>query len=164
MRTRRIAYAVVFTALAVILSPFFIPVGPAKVFPAQHLVNVFAATLLGPWYALAVAVATSLIRNATGMGTLFAFPGSMFGAFLAGYVFQWTRNLYLGALGEIIGTGILGALVSALIVAPMFMGRVMEATALVLPFLLSTLTGSIIAVIALTILRRAGVVKQMPLE
>lgn len=164
MQTRRVAYAVVLTALAVILSPFFIPIGPAKVFPAQHMVNVLAATLLGPWYALAVAFAASVIRNATGMGTLFAFPGSMIGAFLAGYVFIWTRNVLLGALGEIIGTGILGALVSTLIVAPMFMNRVMDATALIVPFLASTIGGSILALAALFILQRAGVIKKMPLD
>lgn len=164
MHTRRVAYAVVLTALAVILSPLFIPIGPAKVFPAQHMVNVIAAVLLGPWYAVAVAFAASVIRNAAGTGTLFAFPGSMIGAFLAGYAFQWTRNLYLGALGEVIGTGIFGALVSTLIVAPMFMGRVMDATALIVPFLASTLGGSIFAVVALVTLRRAGVITQMPLE
>jgi energy-coupling factor transport system ATP-binding protein len=162
METRHVAYAVVLTALAVVLSPFFIPIGPAKVFPAQHMVNVIGAVLLGPWYALGTAIAASIIRNATGMGTLFAFPGSMIGAFLAGYVFKLTRNIYLAALGEIFGTGILGALASTLIVSPAFMGKPMDATALMVPFLVSTIGGSIIAVVGLLALRRAGVVKTAP--
>jgi energy-coupling factor transport system ATP-binding protein len=159
METRKVAYAVVLTAIAVVLSPFFIPVGPTKVFPAQHMVNVLSAVILGPWYALAVAVAASIIRNAAGTGTLFAFPGSMIGAFIAGYIYVWRRNIYLAALGEIVGTGILGALVSTLIVAPVFMSRAMVATALIIPFLASTLAGSIVAVAALLVLQRAGVVK-----
>ncbi|PIU30652.1 MAG: energy coupling factor transporter S component ThiW, partial [Syntrophobacteraceae bacterium CG07_land_8_20_14_0_80_61_8] len=35
--TKAIAVSVVLTALAVALSPIFIPVGIAKCFPAQHL-------------------------------------------------------------------------------------------------------------------------------
>ncbi len=158
METRKVAYAVVLTAIAVALSPFFIPVGPTKVFPAQHMVNVIGAVILGPWYALAVAVAASIIRNALGTGTLFAFPGSMIGAFTAGYVYIFTRNIYLAALGEIFGTGILGALVSTLIVSPAFLGKPMDATALIIPFLASTMGGSIIGVLALLTLQRAGVV------
>ncbi len=158
METRKVAYAVVLTAIAVVLSPFFIPVGPTKVFPAQHMVNVIGAVIVGPWYALAAAVAASIIRNATGTGTLFAFPGSMIGAFIAGYVYIFTRNIYLAALGEIFGTGILGALVSTLIVSPAFLGKPMDATALIIPFLASTIGGSIIGVVALLTLQRAGVV------
>lgn len=158
METRKVAYAVVLTAIAVVLSPFFIPVGPTKVFPAQHMVNVIGAVIVGPWYALAAAVAASIIRNATGTGTLFAFPGSLIGAFIAGYVYIFTRNIYLAALGEIFGTGILGALVSTLIVSPAFLGKPMDATALIIPFLASTIGGSIIGVVALLTLQRAGVV------
>lgn len=159
MDSRKVAYAVILTAIAVALSPFSIPVGPTKVFPAQHMVNVLGAVILGPWYALAVAVSASIIRNVLGTGSLFAFPGSMIGAFIAGYVFLLSRNIYFAALGEIVGTGILGALVSTLLVSPLFMGRPMDATALMIPFLASTIGGSIIGVLGLLVLRRAGVVK-----
>ncbi len=159
METRKVAYAVVLTAIAVVLSPFFIPVGPAKAFPAQHMVNVIGAVILGPWYAVAVALAASIIRNAAGTGTLFAFPGSMIGAFIAGYVYLFTRNIYLTAVGEIFGTGILGALTSALFISPAFMGKPMDATALVIPFLASTIVGSIVGVLGVLALQRAGVVK-----
>src|SRR5512138_3178281 len=101
MQSRQVAYAVVLTAIAVALSPFSIPVGPTKVFPAQHMVNVLGAVILGPWYALAVAFAASILRNVLGTGSLFAFPGSMIGAFLAGYVYLLSRNVYLAAIGEI---------------------------------------------------------------
>lgn len=159
METRKVAYAVILTAIAVGLSAFFIPVGPAKAYPVQHMVNVLGAVLLGPWYALAVAIAASIIRNALGTGTIFAFPGSMIGAFIAGWVYVLTRNIYLTALGEIIGTGILGALTSTLLVAPVLQGRPMEVTAFIIPFLASTVVGSIVAVLGLLTLRRAGVIR-----
>ena len=91
-----------------------------------------------------------------GVGTLLAFPGGMIGAFLAGYTYRLTRNLYLGALGEIIGTGIIGAVVSALIVAPAFMGSTVALGALMASFLGSTVVGSVIGVLALKLLERAG--------
>jgi predicted membrane protein len=40
METKELARAVILVAIAVTLSPFFIPVGISKCFPAQHMVNV----------------------------------------------------------------------------------------------------------------------------
>ncbi len=159
METRKVAYAVVLTAIAVALSPFSIPIGPVKAFPVQSMVNVLSGVILGPWYAMATAIATSIIRNATGTGTLFAFPGSMIGAFFVGYLYIFTRNIYIAALGEIVGTGLIAALVSTFLVAPAFLSRTMDATALVIPFLAAAVSGSIIGVLGLIALERAGVAK-----
>lgn len=68
----------------VALSFVSIPVGPTRCFPFQHSINVIAGVLLGPFWAVGAAFTTSLIRNMMGTGSLFAFPGSMFGAFLVG--------------------------------------------------------------------------------
>jgi energy coupling factor transporter S component ThiW len=158
--TRLVAQAVVLVAIGVALAPFTsFPVGIAKVNPTQHFVNVLGAVLLGPWWAVAIAAIIGIIRNAMGVGTLLAFPGGMIGAFLAGYVYRFTRNLYLGALGEIIGTGIIGAVVSALVVAPVFMGKAMAMSVLIASFLTSTVVGSVIGVLALKLLERAGFVE-----
>ncbi len=158
--TRLVAQAIVLVAIGVALAPFTsFPVGIAKVNPTQHFVNVLGAVLLGPWWAVAIAVIIGIIRNAMGVGTLLAFPGGMIGAFLAGYVYRFTRNVYLGALGEIIGTGIIGAVVSALLVAPVFMGQTMAMGALIASFLASTVVGSVIGVLALRLLERAGFVE-----
>jgi energy coupling factor transporter S component ThiW len=73
----------------------YIPVGVAKAFPIQHLINILSAVLLGPAYALWNAFAISLLRNLLGTGSLLAFPGSMIGALLAGLLYQnfwWSRN------------------------------------------------------------------------
>lgn len=159
MKSRDVARAVILVAIAVALSPIFIPVGIAKCFPAQHMVNVIAAVMLGPVYALAIAAAAAIIRNILGLGTLLAFPGGMIGALLAGLAYLGTRNIYLAGLGEIVGTGLLGALVSVWIVAPLLMQKTMALTTLIIAFSVSTLGGAVIGLIALHLLRKAGIWK-----
>jgi energy coupling factor transporter S component ThiW len=159
MKSRDVARAVILVAIAVALSPIFIPVGIAKCFPAQHMVNVIAAVMLGPIYALAIAAAAAIIRNILGLGTLLAFPGGMIGALLAGLAYLGTRNIYLAGLGEIVGTGLLGALVSVWIVAPLLMQKTMALTTLIIAFSVSTLGGAVIGLIALHLLRKAGIWK-----
>jgi energy coupling factor transporter S component ThiW len=157
INTRQVAQAVILVAIGVALAPFTsFPVGIAKINPTQHFVNVIGAILLGPWWAAGIAAIIGIIRNAMGVGTLLAFPGGMIGAFLAGYVYRYTRNIYLGALGEIIGTGLIAAAVSALVVAPVFMGKTMAMGLLIASFLGSTVLGSVIGVLALKLLERVG--------
>jgi energy-coupling factor transport system ATP-binding protein len=163
METRKTARAIVLVAMGVAISPFTsIPIGIAKINPAQHFVNVVAAILLGPWWATGIALIIGILRNALGTGTLLAFPGAMIGAFLAGVAYRYSRNIYLGALGEIIGTGLLGAMASALIVAPVLMGKAMALGALIIAFSGSTITGSILGLLGLKLLERAGLAKLKP--
>jgi len=159
MKTKNVALAVILVAVAVALSPIFIPVGIAKCFPAQHMVNVIAGVMLGPLYAVVIATVSGIIRNILGLGTLLAFPGGMIGAFLAGIAYKSFKNVYAAGLGEVVGTGLLGALASAWIVAPIFMEKSMALATLIIAFSVSTLGGSIIGVIALHVLRKAGVWK-----
>ncbi len=157
MKTRDVATAIVLVAVAVALSPVFIPVGIAKLFPAQHMVNVLAAVTLGPWYALAIATVAAILRNLLGLGTLLAFPGGMIGALLAGLAYRALRSRYAAALGEVIGTGVLGALASAWLVAPLLMGQHMAVAALLLAFSLSTVAGALVGLVVLGALEKAGV-------
>lgn len=157
MKTKNIARSVILVAIAVALSPFFIPVGISKCFPAQHMVNILAAVMLGPWYALVIALVAGIIRNILGLGTLLAFPGGMIGAILAGLAYQAFRNVYLAGLGEIIGTGLLGGLASAWIVGPIFMGKSMAVGTLIIAFSVSTLGGTIIGILALHLLRKVKI-------
>ncbi|MFR4972358.1 MAG: energy coupling factor transporter S component ThiW [Butyricicoccus pullicaecorum] len=110
--TRKLALAGLLTAIAVVGGMFSIPIGAAKCSPVQHMVNVLAAVLLGPWYAVGSAFVTSLIRNLIGTGSLLAFPGSMVGALLAGLLYQRIQRLPAAFVGEVCGTGILGAMLS----------------------------------------------------
>ena len=54
-RTRRLALAGVFTALAIVGSFLSFPVAGSKCAPVQHMVNVFCAVLLGPGYGVMAA-------------------------------------------------------------------------------------------------------------
>jgi energy-coupling factor transport system ATP-binding protein len=123
------------------------------------MVNVLAGVMLGPLYAVCIAAVAGIIRNILGIGTLLAFPGGMIGAFLAGLAYKAFKNMYLAGVGEVIGTGFFGALASAWIVAPVFMGKAMALGTLIIAFSISTLGGSAIAIVALHILRRAGIWK-----
>ncbi len=155
--TRDVARAVVLVAVAVALSPFFIPVGISRCFPAQHMVNVIGAVMLGPWYAVAVAFSAAVIRNILGLGTLLAFPGGMIGALLAGLAYRYTKNVYAAGAGEVLGTGLLGALVSVWIVGPVFMGARMAVATLVIAFSVSTIGGTIVGLAALHFLKKTKI-------
>ncbi len=157
--TRSVAYAVILVAIGVVLAPYTsFPIGIAKVNPTQHFVNVVGAVLLGPWWAVAIAAIIGVIRNVMGVGTLLAFPGGMIGAFLAGLLYRKTRKVILGALGEVIGTGFIAPVVSALFVAPVLMGKAIPLLALVPSFFFSTLAGAVLGVLAVNLLRRADIV------
>jgi energy-coupling factor transport system ATP-binding protein len=158
--TRKTAYAVVLVAIGVALAPYTsFPIGIAKVNPTQHFVNVLAAVLLGPWWAVLTATVIAILRNAMGVGTLLAFPGGMIGAFLAGIVYRITRRTWAAAAGEIVGTGGIAPVVSALFVAPILMGNAIPLLALVPSFLGSTLAGALLGVLALRLLKRADIVQ-----
>ena len=65
-RTRRLALAGVFTALAIVGSFLSFPVAGSKCAPVQHIINILAAVTLGPWYSVGIAFCASLLRNLLG--------------------------------------------------------------------------------------------------
>ncbi|MEG0570416.1 MAG: energy coupling factor transporter S component ThiW [Oscillospiraceae bacterium] len=154
--TKKITIAAILIALGVICSPLSINVGFAKCFPIQHLVNVLAGVMFGPLYAVIMAFATSLIRVLMGMGTLLAFPGSMVGALCCGLLYKYTHRLWAAYLGEIIGTGVLGALV-AFPVAAFVMGKEVALFGFVLPFSASTVVGATLSVVLIKSLSKTHV-------
>jgi energy coupling factor transporter S component ThiW len=145
MKTQKLTLAALFIAFATLTAHvFYIPAGVAKCFPIQHTVNVLSGVILGPWYAVSIAFLTSLLRNILGTGSLLAFPGSMVGAFLAGMLYQKTGNQLMASLGEIVGTGFLGA-IAAYPVVKLLMGQDIAMFFYVVPFFTSTTGGTIIA-------------------
>ncbi|MBU3143332.1 energy coupling factor transporter S component ThiW [Clostridium sp. CF012] len=152
MKTKKITIASMLIAMGVIVGNIiFIPVGVSKCFPVQHTINVLAAVILGPGYAVAIAFCISLLRNILGTGSLLAFPGSMIGALLAGILYKKTKNNLSAVAGEIFGTGILGGLL-AFPVANFIMGKKIGALFFITPFLISTIGGSLIAFFILRVL------------
>ena len=86
--TKKLALAGVLTALAIVGSFLSFPIAGSKCAPVQHMVNIFAAVLLGPGWGVGIAFCASLLRNILGIGSLMAFPGSMIGALCCGLVLQ----------------------------------------------------------------------------
>jgi energy coupling factor transporter S component ThiW len=168
--TKKLAVAAIFVAIAVVGSAFIsFPVFGSKCSPTQHMVNVLCAVFLGPWYGVGVAFCASLIRNLVGAGTLMAFPGSMIGALCCGLVFKALKNknevlaIVLTLAAEMLGTGVLGGL-CAYPVATLFMdvdAASTAVTAYIIPFLISTVAGSIIAGVLVFALRAGGALKMM---
>ena len=155
INTKSTLTAAMLTALAVSLSTFAIPIGASKCFPIQHLCNVIAGVFLGPGYGVAMAFCTSLIRNLIGTGSPLAFPGSMVGAFLCGFLYQHAGKLAAAYFGEVFGTGIIGGLL-CYPVATLLMGQEAALFAYVIPFLISTAGGTVMAMILVGALYQSG--------
>ena len=159
--TKKLAVAGILCAVAVVGSMFSFPVFGSKCAPVQHMVNVLCAVFLGPWYGVGVAFVASLLRNLLLLGSLMAFPGSMCGALLCGLVYWKSKNLPATLAAEVFGTGIIGGL-AAYPVAKGLIGLTPAAyTVYIVPFLISTVAGSILAGILVFALEKSGAVKSM---
>ena len=157
LHLRRLILAAMFAAIATVLGSIpalgSIPVGPTRIAPFQHTVNAVAAVMLGPWYAAAAALVTAILRYNLHTGSIFAFPGSPFGALVVGYAYRWLRN-DAAALLEPLGTGPIGATVAVLMVGPM-VGKHPAFWAFQAAFLEASIPGAIIGYLALRVLKPA---------
>ena len=147
LSVKKLALAGMFCALAVVGSVFSFPIFGSKCAPVQHMVSILCAVLLGPYYGVGVAFVASLLRNLLGLGSLMAFPGSMFGALLCGLTYHKAKQLLPTLVAEVFGTSILGGL-CAYPVAILLMGKSagdIAFYAYIIPFLVSTAGGAVIA-------------------
>lgn len=155
---KKLSTAGVLCAVAVAGSLISFPVFGSKCAPVQHMVNIFCAVLLGPGYGVMAAFVASLIRNLLRMGSLMAFPGSMFGALICGIVYKKTHNIIATMIGEVAGTSILGGL-CAYPVAIFLMGKSAAGIAFyayIIPFFISTAMGAVISGIIVFSIKKAG--------
>ncbi len=168
----RVALNVGFVALGVALSTFSIPIGPAKVFPFQHMINVLVGILVGPLDAMLVGAIIGIIRNALGTGTVLAFAG-MFGGLVVGWLYRHVWRSDQVAWFESVGTVIVGGTLGYLLLLPVsqpttylgFMpGKPLASAflgftgmfALWASFAVSSVPGSALGFVVLRALRRAG--------
>ncbi len=97
-------------ALGVVISPILRVEGMC---PMAHFINIVCSVFLGPWYSLLCATMIGIIRMATMGIPPLALTGAIFGAFLSGVFYRISKGkIIFAVLGEIIGTGIIGALIS----------------------------------------------------
>ncbi|MGP4068712.1 energy coupling factor transporter S component ThiW [Halobacillus sp. B29] len=149
-RTRLLTTMAAFVAIGTLGAQLlWFPAGVAKAYPVQHAVNVMAAITLGPLPAVAIAFMIGLLRILLGLGTLLAFPGGMIGAFLAGILYKWIQNKMAAVAGEVLGTGVIGALF-AVPYANLLMGSSSGALVFLPSFLVSSISGAMIGWIIVT--------------
>lgn len=108
-QTQKLIILALMIALDVVLSPLFRIEGMA---PMSSVMNVLGVTLMGPWYGMAMALTCGLLRMVLlGIPPL-ALTGAIFGALLAGIFYQFSGKIQFAMLGEILGTGLIGSLLS----------------------------------------------------
>ena len=142
LSVKKLALAGMFCALCVVGSVFSFPMFGSKCAPVQHMVNVLCAVLLGPWWGVGVAFVASL---------------------LCGLAYHKTKNLIATVVGEVFGTSILGGL-CAWPVAIFLMGKSAADIAFyayIVPFLISTAVGAVIAGAVVFSLQRSGALRSM---
>ena len=121
-----------------------------------HFINIVCSVLLGPWYSLLCAVLIGILRMCfMGIPPL-ALTGAVFGAFLSGVLYRMSKGRMIYAvLGEVIGTGIIGAIVSYPVMAGL-MGRTGLSWLFYVPsFICGTLIGGSVAFLFLKYLNQA---------
>lgn len=96
-------------ALDVVLSPILRIEGMA---PMSSVINILAGVLMGPLYTTIMSICCGIIRMMMMGIPPLALTGAVFGALLAGLGARWTHSIYGSIIGEIIGTGIVGSLLS----------------------------------------------------
>ena len=97
-------------ALGVVISPILRVEGMC---PMAHFINIVCSVFLGPWYSLLCATLIGIIRMLLMGIPPIALTGAIFGAFLSGVFYRMSKGrIIFAVLGEIIGTGIIGAIMS----------------------------------------------------
>lgn len=104
---KKLVFSAMLACLSYVISSFvYFP----RMAPFQHMFNVVAAVFVGPVWGFASAAMTGLMRMILGGRTIQALVGAVVGAFLAGLLYRITKKAAAAVAGEIIGTGILSAI------------------------------------------------------
>lgn len=141
-------------AIGVVISPILRFEGMC---PMAHFINITCSVLLGPWYSLLCALLIGIIRMAVMGIPPIALTGAIFGAFLSGVFYRMSKGkLLFAVLGEIIGTGIIGAILSYPVMT-FFWGKEGLSWLFYVPsFICGTLIGGSIAFVFLRKLANSG--------
>ena len=146
-------------ALGVVISPILRIEGMC---PMAHFINITCAVLLGPWYALLCATTIGVLRMLLMGIPPLALTGAVFGAVLSGLLYRASGGkLICAVLGEVIGTGLIGAIVSYPVMALLY-GKTELTWLFYVPLFISgTLIGGTIAYFFLMAMRKNGMLKTM---
>ena len=159
MNTYRMVMLAMLVAIGVVISPILRIEGMC---PTAHLINITCSVFLGPWYSLLCATTIGVIRMLfMGIPPL-ALTGAVFGAFLSGVFYRVSKGKIIWAvIGEVIGTGIIGSMVSYPVMA-FLMGRDgLNAFYYTPMFIGATLIGGTAAYFLLKQLSRMGMIAKI---
>jgi energy coupling factor transporter S component ThiW len=151
-----------FVAIGVVVSPLLRVEGFA---PTAHLVNVVVAVFMGPWYALGCGIAIAVTRMVMMGIPPLALTGQIFGAFFAGLLYRMSKGkLIFATLGEVIGTGIIGSIISYPVMR-FIMGRGELSLFFYMPsFTIASIMGGSVAYVLLKTLQKAGVLSKIQVK
>ena len=156
LNVKKMVMCAIFASLAFVLNTFVY--FPAMA-PFQHFVDVVAAVFLGPWWSCLSAFLCGIMRMISGR-TIQSVTGAVFGPILGGLLWKKTKNIYLVCVGEVIGTGLLGALASFPLMK-WFYGLDAQNPLYYIPFYTpSAVVGGIMGVMVLLVLKRAKVLNR----
>ena len=167
---RKLAFASVYSALAIVISPLYFPWGLTKAFPGQHFINVLSGITLGPLWAAFIALIVGTIRIMLGTGSFFAYPGGIPGGIVVGLAYMILKKflsqekaIIISSLMEPVGTVLVGGTISWFILDP-FTGKSMQVfftsiLALYYGWLISSISGCVLGAIIVLALSRMGVLK-----
>lgn len=142
-------------AIGVVISPILRIEGMC---PTAHLINIVCSVFMGPWYSLLCATLIGIIRMMFMGIPPIALTGAVFGAFLSGVLYRISNGkIIFAVLGEIFGTGVIGAVVSYPIMTFLVGKEGLTAFFYVPMFITATIIGGIIAYIFLIALRKRGI-------
>ena len=157
-RLRKFIFLAMLVAIGVVISPILRVHGFA---PTQHFINVICSVFLGPYYSLACAFMIAILRmTLMGISPL-ALTGAVFGAYLSGLLYRRYETFVSACIGEVIGTGIIGSMIS-FPVMKLVAGDSRVALFTFTPsFVVATIIGSAVAYILLKALEKNGALLQM---
>lgn len=150
----RLVFMGMMIALGVVISPILRVEGMC---PMAHLINITCAVLLGPLEAFICALLIGIIRmTIMGIPPL-ALTGAIFGATLSGLLYRVSGGrLIFACLGEVIGTGIIGAIISYPVMALLWGRSGLTWMFYVPSFIAGTLIGGSIAFVLLSVMKKNG--------
>ncbi len=160
--TKKLVLTAVWAAVGYVLTPIFRIPGWAA--PMQHLINVSGVVILGPVYGFVCSTLLTVMKLVLMGEDLFSIPGGLIGAFLAALLFYKTKNMYAAAIGEVFGTGIIGAMCSYPLSAFYYGNPGISLFTYIPAFFISTCCGTICAIILLKFMAKSGILSKLQKE
>lgn len=155
----RMVMLAMFVAMGVVISPILRVEGMC---PMAHLINITCAVFMGPVNALVCAVLIGIIRMMIMGIPPLALTGAVFGATLSGVFYRLSgKKIIAAVLGEIIGTGIIGAIVSYPVMTYLWGKEGLTWFFYVPSFIMGTLIGGSIAFVLLKTLSASGMLTKI---